>query len=203
MSFWNSTVLPRIIDRGMRNEFMAKNRALAAPLASGRVLEIGMGSGLNIPFYSNNVTHLFGLEPSALLCEKAAALASEAPFPVDILEAGAESIPLGRHEIDTVVSSWSLCSIEDIEAAMQEIRRVLRPDGRFVFIEHGRAPEAGVSRWQDWLEPVTAPLLGCRLNRAMDELIRDAGFNLLELDKAYMDGPKLISYHYIGQAAPA
>jgi len=101
------------------------------------------------------------------------------------------------------VSSWTLCSIDKIEAAMQEIRRVLRPEGRFVFIEHGRAPEESVSRWQDRLEPVTAPLLGCRLNRAMDELIRDAGFKLVEMDKAYMDGPKLISYHYIGQAQPA
>lgn len=203
MAFWNDTVLPRIIDRGMRNNFMAQHRSRAAPFASGRVLEIGMGSGLNIPFYTNNVTHLFGLEPSAVLCDKAAALAGEAPFPVDFLQAGAEAIPLGRHEIDTVVSSWSLCSIANIEAAMQEIRRVLRPDGRFVFIEHGRSPEAGVSRWQDRLEPVTAPLLGCRLNRAMDELIRDAGFKLVELEKTYMDGPKLISYHYIGQAEPA
>jgi len=203
MAFWNDTVLPRIIDRGMRNDFMAQQRSRAAPLASGRVLEIGMGSGLNIPFYTNDVTHLFGLEPSSVLCEKAAALASEAPFPVDFLQTGAEAIPLGRHEIDTVVSSWSLCSIADIETAMQEIRRVLRPEGRLVFIEHGRAPDADVSRWQDWLEPVTAPLLGCRLNRAMDELIRDAGFKLVELDKGYMDGPRLISYHYIGQAEPA
>ncbi len=203
MAFWNDTILPRIVDRGMRNNFMAQHRICAAPLASGRVLEIGMGSGLNIPFYTHNVTHLFGLEPSVVLCDKATALASNAPFPVEFINAGAESIPLGRQEIDTVVSSWSLCSIENIEAALQEIRRVLRPDGRFVFIEHGRAPDAGVSRWQDWLEPVTAPLLGCRLNRAMDELIRAAGFNLLEMDKSYMDGPRLISYHYIGQAGPA
>jgi len=203
MAFWSDRVLPWIIDRGMRNEFMAQHRCHAAPLASGRVLEIGMGSGLNIPFYSPAVTQLFGLEPSSVLCEKAEILASEAPFPVELIHAGAESIPLGRHEIDTVVSSWSLCSIADIEAALQEIRRVLRPEGRLVFIEHGRAPEPSVSRWQDRLEPLTVPLLGCRLNRAMDELLRDAGFDLLELDKAYMDGPKLISYHYIGQAAPA
>ena len=122
--------------------------------------------------------------------------------PVFLL-AGAEAIPLGRHEIDTVVSSWSLCSIAQIETALQEIRRVLRPDGQFIFIEHGRAPEAGVSRWQDRLEPLTAPLLGCRLNRPMDDLIRNAGFRLLDLEKNYMDGPKLISYHYIGRAVPA
>lgn len=203
MAFWNDRILPRIIDRGMRNEFMAQHRDRAAPLASGRVLEIGMGSGLNIPYYPANVTHLFGLEPSAVLCDRAAEIASTAPFPVDFLQAGAEAIPLGRHEIDTVVSSWSLCSIAQIETALQEIRRVLRPDGQFIFIEHGRAPEADISRWQDRLEPLTAPLLGCRLNRPMDDLIRNAGFRLLDIEKNYMDGPKLISYHYIGRAAPA
>jgi len=101
-----------------------------------------------------------------------------------------------------VVSSWTLCSIADLETALQEIRRVLRPAGRFIFIEHGLAPEAKIARWQNRLEPLTAPLLGCRLNRAMDELIESAGFRMLDMDKGYMDGPRLISYHYIGQANP-
>ena len=96
----------------------------------------------------------------------------------------------------------TLCSIPDIEAAMQEIRRVLKPEGRFVFIEHGRAPDPKVARWQDRLEPITAPLLGCRLNRAMDEIIAGSGFRLTEMEKDYTDGPKLISYHYVGQAVP-
>jgi len=202
MAFWSDTVLPRIIDRGMRNEFMAQHRDRAAPLAYGRVLEIGLGSGLNIPLYTEKVEHLFGLEPSAVLCDKAGELADAAPFAVDILEASAESIPLERGTIDTVVSSWTLCSIPGIEIALQEIRRVMRPDGKFIFIEHGRAPEPDVSRWQDRLEPLSAPLLGCRLNRAMDELLEGSGFNILSMDKGYMDGPRLISYHYIGQASP-
>lgn len=202
MAFWNDTVLPRLIDRGMRNDFMAQHRSRAAPFAAGRVLEIGSGSGLNFPEYTDQVEHLFGLEPSAVLCEKAAEMAEDAPFPVDFLQTGAESIPLGTAEIDTVVSSWTLCSIAEIEPALQEIRRVLKPGGRFVFIEHGRSPEAGISRWQDRLEPLTAPLLGCRLNRPMDELIEAAGFQLESMEKGYMDGPKLISYHYIGQAFP-
>jgi len=202
MAFWSDTVLPRIIDRGMRNEFMAQHRDRAAPLASGRVLEIGFGSGLNIPLYTDKVEHLFGLEPSGVLCEKAGELADAAPFAVEILQASAETIPLGRGDIDTVVSSWTLCSIPGIETALAEIRRVLRPGGKFIFIEHGRAPEPGISSWQDRLEPLSAPLLGCRLNRAMDELIAGSGFNILSMDKGYMDGPKLISYHYIGQASP-
>jgi ubiquinone/menaquinone biosynthesis C-methylase UbiE len=202
MAFWNDTVLPRLIDRGMRNDFMAQHRSRAAPFATGRVLEIGSGSGLNFPEYSDQVEHLFGLEPSSVLCEKAAEMAEDAPFPVEFLQTGAEAIPLGTAEIDTVVSSWTLCSIADIEPALQEIRRVLKPGGRFIFIEHGRSPEAGISRWQDRLEPLTAPLLGCRLNRPMDELVEAAGFQLESMEKGYMDGPKLISYHYIGQAFP-
>jgi ubiquinone/menaquinone biosynthesis C-methylase UbiE len=202
MAFWNDTVLPRLIDRGMRNDFMAQHRSRAAPFATGRVLEIGSGSGLNFPEYSDQVEHLFGLEPSSVLCEKAAEMAEDAPFPVEFLQTGAEAIPLETAEIDTVVSSWTLCSIADIEPALQEIRRVLKPGGRFIFIEHGRSPEAGIIRWQDRLEPLTAPLLGCRLNRPMDELVEAAGFQLESMEKGYMDGPKLISYHYIGQAFP-
>jgi ubiquinone/menaquinone biosynthesis C-methylase UbiE len=203
MAFWSDSVLPRIIDRGMRNEFMAQHRDRGAPLAYGRVLEIGLGSGLNIPLYSSEVEHLFGLEPSAVLCDKAGELADAAPFSVELLQASAESIPLDNGAVDTVVSSWTLCSIPDIEIALQEIRRVLRPGGKFIFIEHGRAPDANVSRWQDRLEPLSAPLLGCRLNRAMDELLEGSGFNILSMDKGYMDGPKILSFHYIGQASPS
>jgi ubiquinone/menaquinone biosynthesis C-methylase UbiE len=203
MAFWSDSVLPRIIDRGMRNEFMAQHRDRAAPLAYGRVLEIGLGSGLNIPMYSSKVEHLFGLEPSALLCDKAGELADAAPFSVEFLQASAEAIPLENGAVDTVVSSWTLCSIPRIEMALQEIRRVLRPGGKFIFIEHGRAPDANVSRWQDRLEPLSAPLLGCRLNRAMDELLEGSGFNILSMDKGYMDGPKILSFHYIGQASPS
>lgn len=202
MGFWDDRVLPRLIDRGMRNDFMAAHRDCAAPLASGRVLEIGFGSGLNVPLYTDQVEHLFGLEPSSLLCEKSAEFTADAPFPVDVLTAPAESIPLEANEIDTVVSSWTLCSIPDIAKALEEIRRVLKPSGQFVFIEHGRAPEQKLARWQDRLEPLTVPLLGCRLNRAMDELISESGFELINMEKGYKDGPKIIAYHYIGQARP-
>jgi ubiquinone/menaquinone biosynthesis C-methylase UbiE len=203
MGFWSDRILPRMIDRGMRNDFMAEHRYRAAPLASGRVLEIGSGSGLNLPLYTDKVQHVFGLEPSAYLRDKAQELVAEAPFSVDLIAASAEAIPLEQNSVDTVVSSWTLCSIPDIEASLQEIRRVLRPDGRFIFIEHGRSPESNISRWQDRLVPVSSRLLGCSLNRPMDILIKEAGFKLTAMEAGYIDGPRLISYHYIGQALPA
>lgn len=202
MGFYSRHVLPRIVDRGMRNDVMEKQRVHAAPLATGHVLEIGMGAGLNIPYYSDKVERLFGLEPSEHLRDKAAELTDQAKFPVEFVAAGAESIPLDSGSVDSVVSSWTMCSIPDAEAALQEIRRVLKPGGRFIFIEHGRAPDASVAKWQDRLAPVFAPLAGCSLNKAMDTLIGDAGFKFPVLDKHYLDGPRIISYHYIGQAEP-
>jgi SAM-dependent methyltransferase len=200
MGLWNDKILPRLIDRGMRNDVMTEHRYRAAPLASGRVLEIGAASGLNFPHYGDRVEHLFALEPSGILRQRAEEPAAETPFNVDFIDASAEAIPLESGEVDTVVSSWTLCSIPDLETSLQEIRRVLKPDGKLVFIEHGRSPDAGVSRWQDRLEPISTRLLGCALNRPMDTLINAAGFNMLELEKNYLDGPKLIAYHYIGQA---
>ncbi|MEE4186302.1 MAG: class I SAM-dependent methyltransferase [Gammaproteobacteria bacterium] len=202
MAMWADRVLPRIIDRGMRNAFMDDHRYRAAPLASGRVLEIGAGSGLNFPHYSAAVSHLFALEPSAYLREKAGEVAAAAPFPVDMLNASAESIPLETHAVDTVVSSWTMCSIPDLETSLQEVRRVLKPGGRLVFIEHGRSPEAHVSRWQDRLAPLSARVLGCSLNRPVGELVTAAGFELLQLESGYFDGPKLLAYHFVGQAQP-
>ncbi len=200
MAFYANHILPRIIDCGMRNDFMAEHRNRAAPLATGRVLEVGMGSGLNIPFYGSQVEHFFGLEPSAHLRDKAQPLADEAHFPVEFIDARAEDIPMETDSIDTVVSSWTVCSIPDVEQALVEVRRVLRPDGRFIFVEHGRAPDRSVSKWQDRLLPVFRPLAGCFLNRAIDELIEAAGFKFVELEKDYFDGPRLLSYHYVGQA---
>lgn len=202
MAFWADKVLPRIIERGMRNPFMDDHRYRAAPLANGRVLELGSGSGLNFPHYGQDVTHLFALEPSAYLREQAAEPAAAVPFPVEMVAASAEAMPLDTSSVDTVVTSWTLCSIPDLDASLAEVRRVLKPRGQLIFIEHGRAPEPAVSRWQDRLAPLSARLLGCSLNRPIDTRIEAAGFDLLNLDKGYFDGPRLLSYHFVGQAAP-
>ncbi|HJP05487.1 MAG: SAM-dependent methyltransferase [Chromatiales bacterium] len=203
MGIWNDKVLPRLIDRGMRREALEEHRYRAAPLATGRVLELGVGSGLNFPHYGDAVEHLFALEPSEHLRAVAEEPAAEVTFGVDFLDASAEAIPLDTGEIDTVVSSWTLCSIPDLESSLQEIRRVLKPAGKLVFIEHGRSPDPRVAGWQDRLVPLSTRLLGCSLNRPMDTLIKDAGFNMLELETNYLEGPKLLAYHYIGRARPA
>jgi len=203
MSFYADRIMPRMIAAGMQNKAMRRYRHRIPPLAKGRVLEIGIGSGLNLPYYSREVTRVFGLEPSEFLRNQAAEAGRSAPFPVELLSAGAESIPLDSGSVDTVVSTWTLCSIPDLDAALGEIRRVLRPDGRLLFFEHGRAPDAAVSRWQDRLAPLFRGLAGCNPNRQIDASITSAGFRLTDIERAYLDGPRFIAWHFVGQAVIA
>ncbi len=203
MSFYSDRILPRVIAAGMQNEAVRRYRQRIPSLATGRVLEIGIGSGLNLPYYGPDVTRVLGLEPSAFLRGQAAKAVGSAPCPVELLSAGAESIPLESGSVDTVVSTWTMCSIPDLDAALSEIRRVLRPDGRLLFFEHGRAPDASVSRWQDRLAPLFRGLAGCSPNRQIDASIASAGFRLINIERAYLDGPRFISWHFVGQAVIA
>ncbi len=204
MGFYTDRILPRLISAGMSNKAMTKHRPRIPALASGRVLEIGVGSGLNIPYYSSQVTHLFGLEPSTVLQAEAAELAATAgaPFPVEFLTTGAENIPLERASMDCVVSTWTLCSIPDLDRALVEVRRVLRPGGQLLFLEHGRAPDAAVARWQDRLAPVFRGLAGCNPNRQIDASIEAAGFRFIDIERSYFEGPRFISWHFVGKATP-
>jgi SAM-dependent methyltransferase len=119
---------------------------------------------------------------------------------VELLAAGAESIPLEKHSVDAVVSTWTLCSIPELDRALTEVRRVLRPGGRLLFFEHGRAPDASVSRWQDRLAPVFRGLVGCNPNLQIDTRITAAGFRLVDIERGYLEGPRFIAWHFIGQA---
>lgn len=202
MGFYQRRLLPWLIDRGMRNKAMTKYRPRIPPLATGRVLEVGIGAGLNFPYYTGGITQLFGLEPADYLRDKAAEVGESMPFPVELIASGAESIPLEAGSMDTVVSTWTLCSIPNVEAALREMRRVLKPSGRLIFMEHGRAPDADVARTQDRLAPVFRTLAGCNPNRQIDQLIVDAGFQLGELDASYLEGPRFIAFHYVGEARP-
>lgn len=200
MSFYADRIMPRMIAAGMQNKAMSRHRPRIPTLATGRVLEVGIGSGLNLPYYGREVACVFGLEPSEFLRKQAAEAAQSVPFPVELLAAGAERIPLDSGSVDTVVSTWTLCSIPDLDAALGEIRRVLRPDGRLLFFEHGRAPDPAVARWQDRLAPLFRGLAGCNPNRQIDASITSAGFRLTDIERAYLDGPRFISWHFVGQA---
>ena len=182
-----------------------RQRAKVVPEATGRVLEIGIGSGLNLALFDRDrVEAIIGLDPSSELREMARTRAREAGLDVEWIPLGGESIPLGDASVDTVVSTYTMCTIPGIERALAEMRRVLRPGGRLLFSEHGRAPDEGVRRWQDRLNPLWRRIGGgCNLNRPIDVLIRDAGFDLSRLDTMYVPGPRPMTWTYWGSATPA
>lgn len=203
MGIYERWILPRILDVVMRQKVLAEYRRRAVPAARGTVLEIGIGSGLNLAFYGREVERVYGIDPSAVLLTMARCRAGKAPFPVVLLRASAENLPFEDKSIDTVVLTWTLCSIPDPATALREMRRVLRPDGRVLFVEHGLAPEPGVQLWQHRLTPGWRRIGGgCHLNRKVDDLIRDAGFEIGDLGTGYMHGPKVLTFMYQGWAGP-
>jgi SAM-dependent methyltransferase len=194
-------VLPWLTHAAMATPVARKERERYVPLAAGRVLEIGMGSGLNLPFCGPGVTRVVGVEPSAGLRKRAVAAARRAPFPVEVLDASGEAIPLPAASVDTVLTTWTLCTIPDVARALREMRRVLAPGGRLVFVEHGLAPDAGVRAWQARLEPLWRRVSGgCHLTRPIDSLVREAGFRIDSLETRYARGPRPMAFFYEGVA---
>lgn len=203
MGFYANRIVPVLIDLSMRNRRLQPYRERVVGGAEGRVLEIGVGSGLNLPTYTANVEQVIGLDPSPRLLAKAREVTHRAATSVEFIESSAEAIPLEEASVDTVVTTWTLCSIPDAPRALAEMRRVLRPSGRLLFVEHGRAPDAGVLWWQDRLTPIWRRLGGgCHLNRPIGELIQGAGFRIERLDTGYMRGPKPMTFMYEGGARP-
>jgi len=204
MSFYDNWILPRLIDFGMRTRETRRYRSQVVPQARGVVLEIGVGSGLNLPLYSTGVEHVYALDPSEDLLKMARKKARAAGMPVEFLSHSAEEIPLDDASVDTVVMTWTLCSIPDPARALAEMRRVLRPHGSLLFAEHGLAPDDAVRRWQNRLNPLWGRFTGgCNLNRKMDELIRTAGFTITDIETEYAKGPRPMSYVYSGRAKPS
>jgi len=203
MGFYARHVLPRLLHAAMRQEVLLPFRTRIAGAAEGRVLEIGIGSGLNLPLYGIGVSEVVGVDPSPALPSRAGAVSGRCRAPVTLLEGSAEALALEDRSFDTVVTTWSLCTIPDAGQALAEVRRVLRPGGVILFVEHGRAPEPSVARWQDRLDPIwTRVAGGCHLNRAMDVLIRNAGFRFDTLSTSRVPGPRKHTFLFEGQARP-
>jgi ubiquinone/menaquinone biosynthesis C-methylase UbiE len=201
MSFYRREFVPYLVHLSMRQERLDEYRRRVVPVAKGRVLEIGVGSGINFRFYPRETTQILALDPSPKLLSMARLAVDGASPAVELIEASAEALPLEDECVDTVVSTWTLCSIPDVKQALTEIRRVLRSGGRFLFVEHGRSPEANISRWQVRLTPFWKRVTGgCHLDRPVRELIEAAGFRLEHLHTGYMEGPKLLTFLYEGAA---
>src|SRR4029450_13436720 len=194
MGFYSDVILPRLCDLAMRNKRLIPYRERVIGAAEGRVVEIGIGSGLNLPFYRPPVQEVLGLEPAPELV----GMARRAPhpsMPVSFIEASAEVIPLEDHSVDTVVTTWTLCSIPQAAFALAEIRRGLRPSGRLLFVEHGLGPAEDGRGGQNWLTPAWKKISGgCHLNRPIRTMIEGAGFEIDHLHTGYMPGPKPMTF---------
>jgi len=203
MGVYDRYILPHVINLAMRNRQLLPYRQRTIGAAHGRVLEIGIGSGLNLPLYSAQVQEIVGLEPEPRLTEMAQRRAGRLPIPTTFIKGYAEAMPLDERSIDTVVTTWTLCSIPDVNAALREMRRVLKPAGQLVFVEHGQAPEESVRKWQDRLTPAWKCIGGgCHLNRPIRALVENAGFTIAQIRTGYMKGPRPMTFMYEGRARP-
>ncbi len=203
MGFYQDTIVPWLTHLSMRQSRLVPYRTRVASGAAGRVLEIGIGSGLNLPFYGPDVRQVIGIEPSSELLKLARDAGRRSARALELVEGTAEALPIDNASIDSVVTTWTMCTIPNVGRALAEMHRVLKPEGRLLFVEHGRAPEASVRWWQDRLTPTWTRLSGgCHLNRAIEDVVRAAGFRTERLEKVYMRGPKLMTFMYEGSARP-
>lgn len=203
MSLYDKYILPSFLNCACGSKPINYQRQKVVPLAGGIILEVGIGSGLNIPFYDRaKVEKLIGLDPSPELNAMAQKMADQHDLEVEFLLSGAENIPLPDDHVDTVLVTYTMCTIPDALSANKEMLRVLKPGGRMIFCEHGLAPDAKVSKWQSRIDPFWGKIAGgCHLNRDIPELIRSSGFQIQTMDKMYLPStPKFAGYNYWGIA---
>lgn len=203
MSFYENHILPRLIGCACGTKPIAKQREKIVPLCTGRVLEIGMGTGHNLAFYDpDKVDFVFGLEPSAAMLERARPLAEKMSFPVEFLSLPGEEIPLDDNSVDTVLLTYTLCTIPDPLTALAQMRRVLKPGGRVLFSEHGQAPDAAILKWQNRLNGIWGKIAGgCNINRDIPGLISAAGFTITDQNSMYVPStPRIFGFTYWGAA---
>lgn len=204
MSFYGNQILPRFINLVLGTEEFATIRRRVASTLSGEVLEIGFGSGLNVPYYPSGVSRVQAVDPATVGRKLAAGRVAASPVPVEFVGVDGASLGLPPESIDHVIVTWTLCTIPDAVGALREMHRVLRPGGEVHFVEHGRSPDPAVARWQDRLTPIQRRWAGgCHLNRPIDRLIEAAGFRVTQLDNFYVKGPKVTGYMFEGVATRA
>jgi len=204
MGFYQERVIPYLVQRSTRQETLVPYRERVVSGAGGRILEVGIGSGVNLRYYGDRAEHVIGLDPSAKLLKVAAEAERRARLSIELVKGSAEMIPIEDKSIDTVLTTWTLCSIPDVNQALSEMRRVLKPNGRLLFVEHGLSSDDKVRRWQERLNPIWKRVAGgCNLNRAVTHLIEVAGFRVERVDTGYMKGPKTMTFMYEGCARSA
>ena len=203
MSFYDKYILPKFLNCACGSKPINYQREKIVPLAEGTVLDVGIGSGLNIPYYNKSkIKCLYGLDPSIELLNLAKSLAKKNELEIEFLECGAEAIPLPNDSIDTVVITYTLCTIPDTQLSNQEIMRVLKPNGKLLFCEHGLAPDINIAKWQKRINPIWNKIAGgCNLNRDIPNLIRSSGLKISNMEEMYLPStPKFAGYNYWGVA---
>lgn len=205
MSFYEERILPHLINKACSASPNQKQRQKIVPLATGRVLEIGFGSGLNVPFYDvSKVERIWALEPSEGMRAKAKPVVDASALDIEFINLPGEEIPLDADSADTVLVTYSLCTITDAVTALKEMRRVLKPGGQLLFCEHGRAPDESVLRWQNRINPAWRKIAGgCNMNRDIPLLLEAGGFRMVSDERMYIPGVKVLSYNYWGIAVAA
>ena len=203
LSFYDKYILPKFLNCACGSKPINYQRDKIVPLAKGIVLDIGIGSGLNIPFYNkSNIDHLYGLDPSEELLKIAKPLAKKNELEIEFLQCGAEAIPLPDQSIDTVLITYTMCTIPNIKLSNSEIMRVLKPEGQLLFCEHGLAPDKNIAKWQRRINPIWSKIAGgCNLNRDIPKLITSSGFKISNMEEMYLPStPKFAGYNYWGVA---
>ena len=203
-NWYERHILPTALDLACGMPMVSRMRQLVVPQAAGHVLEVGIGTGLNMRHYNKQqVTNITGLDPALQMHPLALERIAKAGLPVDLVGLSAEKIPLPDASFDTVLITYTLCTIPDAQSALLEMHRVLKPTGKLLFCEHGHAPDASVARWQERLQPLWGKVAGgCHLGRDIPALLRGAGFRLPNLETGYLPGPKPFTFHYWGAALP-
>ena len=203
MGFYSDSVVPRLVTCACGTKPILKQREKVVPMASGRVLEIGLGAGHNLPYYhASQVESVVGIDPCATSWKLAQPRAASLGVPLEFIEGSAEEMPLPDASFDSVLMTYSLCTIPDAHKALAEMRRVLKPEGRLLFCEHGVAPDPRVSKWQARINPLWRRLMGgCNLNRPIVDWIEQAGFSVKTLDQMYLPGtPRIAGFNVWGAA---